>query len=410
MTAEEGRQREPLTRRDYVKYGGTVVGSGLLAGCAGDESASQSEGGPTGTGPTQETPTSQSYTVSMAPMGEVEFDAVPETAMGFYPWYADMAIAAGHGDALQSLYAPEMFGSGMNNYYHHLDGVSIDWEELTDPNPGNGTDKEIFYEIDADVHFIDPVLLASQDGWNSGDIEDITADLGPIFGNYYSTRRVDPPEGHQGEYEYYTVWEMAEKIAAVFRERERYREIAAVHDKLLNRIESGLPSEAERPTVARVWYLDGAFRTFRTSEPGIWRADIWPLQPKDAFDGMDWENAIGDMDYEGLAEADPDVLLVMSGTTSYQNVAEIRETVSNHPVGQELSAVQNDRVYASGAAWHQGPIMTMFGLEMTAKQLYPDAFGEWPGYVDGEPLPEIPDAEQLFDRQRLADIINGANA
>jgi hypothetical protein len=164
----------------------------------------------------------------MSPMGEVEFDAVPETAMGFYPWYADMAIAVGHGDALQSLYAPEMFGSGMNNYYHQLDGVSIDWERLTDPNPGNGTDKEIFYEIDADVHFIDPVLLAGQDGWNSDDIEDITQDLGPVFGNYYSTRRVDPPEGTRDGYEYYTVWEMAEKIAAVFQEQQRYQEIAAV--------------------------------------------------------------------------------------------------------------------------------------------------------------------------------------
>jgi ABC-type Fe3+-hydroxamate transport system substrate-binding protein len=397
-------RRDGPTRRDYIKGGGALVGGGLLGGCSGAGSNTT----PTST----ETTTSEdtSYTVSMAPMGDVEFETVPETAMGFYPWYADMAIAVGHEDALQSLYAPEMFGSGMNNYYHHLDGVSIDWEGLTDPNPGNGTDKEIFYETDADVHFIDPVLLASQDGWNSGDIEDITADLGPVFGNYYSTRRVDPPEGNRDGYEYYTVWEMAEKVAAVFRERERYQEIAAVHDELLDRIESGLPPEEECPTVARVWHLDGAFRTFRTSEPGIWRADIWPLQPKDAFDGMDWENAIGDMDYEGLAEADPDVLLVMSGTTSYQNVAEIRETVSNHPVGQELTAVQNDRVYASGAAWHQGPIMTMFGLEMTAKQLYPDAFGEWPGYVDGEPLPEIPDDEQLFDRQRLAEIINGANA
>jgi len=393
---------ESPTRRDYMKYGGAVIGGGLLSGCSGDASNT------TPTSTVTETATADgSYSVTMSPAGDVEFDAVPERVMGFYPWYADMAIAVGHGDALQSLYSPEMFGSGMNNYYHQLDGVSVDWDALTDPNPGNGTDKEIFYEIDADLHLIDPVLLASQDGWNSDDIEDITQDLGPVFGNYYSTRRVDPPEGTRDGYEYYTVWEMAEKIAAVFQEQQRYQEIAAVHEELLNRIESGLPPEEDRPTVARVWYLDGAFRTFRTSEPGIWRADIWPLQPRDAFAGMSWENAIGDMDYEGLAEADPDVLLVMSGTTSYQNVGEIRETISNHPVGQKLTAVQNDRVYASGAAWHQGPIMTLFGLEMTAKQLYPGTFGEWPGYLDGEPLPELPEAEQLFDRQQLADIVTG---
>jgi hypothetical protein len=44
---------------------------------------------------------------------------------------------------------------------------------------------------------------------------------------------------------------------------------------------------------------------------------------------------------------------------------------------------------------------------MTAKQLYPAQFGEWPGYVDGEPYPGIPEAEQLFDRGRVADIITG---
>jgi hypothetical protein len=48
--------------------------------------------------------------------------------------------------------------------------------------------------------------------------------------------------------------------------------------------------------------------------------------------------------------------------------------------------------------------LNLFRLEMTAKQLYPDQFGEWPGYVNGEPYPED---EQLFDRQRVADIVRG---
>jgi hypothetical protein len=44
---------------------------------------------------------------------------------------------------------------------------------------------------------------------------------------------------------------------------------------------------------------------------------------------------------------------------------------------------------------------------MTAKQLYPGRFGEWPGYENGEPYPEIPEAERLFDRQRVADVVRG---
>jgi hypothetical protein len=51
--------------------------------------------------------------------------------------------------------------------------------------------------------------------------------------------------------------------------------------------------------------------------------------------------------------------------------------------------------------------MNLFQLEMTAKQLYPDRFGEWLGHIDGEAHPEIPCRERLFDRMRVADIVNG---
>jgi iron complex transport system substrate-binding protein len=43
----------------------------------------------------------------------------------------------------------------------------------------------------------------------------------------------------------------------------------------------------------------------------------------------------------------------------------------------------------------------MFQTEMAAKQLYPEEFGQWHG------LGETPEEEQLFDRQRVADIVNG---
>jgi iron complex transport system substrate-binding protein len=42
----------------------------------------------------------------------------------------------------------------------------------------------------------------------------------------------------------------------------------------------------------------------------------------------------------------------------------------------------------------------MFQTEMVAKQLYPEEFGEWRG------LGETPEDEQLFDRQRISDIVN----
>lgn len=80
-TGETIRHAAP-TRRDYVKYGGAVVGGGLLAGCAGDSSSDRVEtdtSTPTETTREEtETPEDTSYSVTMEPVGTVEFDAVPE--------------------------------------------------------------------------------------------------------------------------------------------------------------------------------------------------------------------------------------------------------------------------------------------------------------------------------------------
>jgi iron complex transport system substrate-binding protein len=66
----------------------------------------------------------------------------------------------------------------------------------------------------------------------------------------------------------------------------------------------------------------------------------------------------------------------------------------DHPVGSELTAVQNGRVYRGGYL-RQGPIHNFFQTERGAKQLYPDVFGD------------VTSDEELFDRQRVADIVTG---
>ncbi|MDQ2074661.1 hypothetical protein RBH20_19210 [Haloarcula sp. H-GB4] len=77
------------------------------------------------------------------------------------------------------------------------------------------------------------------------------------------------------------------------------------------------------------------------------------------------------------------------------------EQLRDDPVGSQLTAVDEDRLYRGGTEY-QGPIINLFQTEAAAKQLYPDQFGAWNGL--GEPLPE---AERLFDYQRVADAING---
>lgn len=64
-------RHEGLTRREYVKYGGTIIGGGFLAGCAGESSPENGDKTSDSRG--------KSYSVAMSPMGEVEFDSVPKS-------------------------------------------------------------------------------------------------------------------------------------------------------------------------------------------------------------------------------------------------------------------------------------------------------------------------------------------
>jgi len=111
-----------------------------------------------------------------------------------------------------------------------------------------------------------------------------------------------------------------------------------------------------------------------------------------------WEAAPIDM--EAMLEADPDVLLHNFDWTDVRERTEAFFALKEHSVGKALSAVQNDRLYATGSSL-QGPIMNIFQIELTAKQIYPDLFGEPPEPGNTSALGE------LFNTQRVADIING---
>ncbi|WP_224337580.1 ABC transporter substrate-binding protein [Haloprofundus halobius] len=410
-----------LTRRNYIRYGGTVVGAGLLAGCAGDDGAEEETPGTTGGSGNDSTETtnteadpettdsSGSYSVSMAPVGTVEFDRVPQNVMVYSLLYADMAVAYGHGDSVNALgFDADAGGNTLDAYYERLDGVSFDRSGLEQLNTGSGdvdVDKELVYELNSDLHLVDPCLVMSFDGWERSDVDEIRENVAPWFGNVYSREHGQPPEECRDEYEYYTLWELSERVGAVFGERERFEALQSVHDDLLGRINSDLPPRAERPTVATVIFMEETFYPSKLNAPGFARAHTRPLEATDAFADEDvtYETTY---DYETMLEIDPDVILHTFGIASYYDVAHIRRTLEDHPVASDLTAVRNDRVYASGNPV-QGPLMNLFQLEMTAKQLYPEQFGEWPEYENGDPYPEIPEEERLFDRQRVADIVVG---
>jgi len=389
---------EVPTRRDTIKYGGAVVGGGLLAGCT---SKADSGDEPTATEETSEetdTPEDTSYSVTMAPMGKVIFEQVPETWSAFLSTYGDMGIALGKADGLRGLWDP---GTMPTEFYDALPSVDISFQDVA-PIAGDGEfDKEVFFELDCDVHLIDPNWLGVlADDWTEDDTEEIATNVGPFLGNYIRRRGDD-----WHDYRYYTLYEAFELVAEAFQETNRYEAFATVHDEMLATVEETLPPTEDRPAVGLVSvnsdFEGGSFYVYPIQD-GNNHKQYRDLEMRGAFDDH-IDGSYGQWDYEQLLEVDPDALVFQYGFThvSADEFKSRLEAMRADSVGSQLSAVQNDRLYRGGGSY-QGPIVNLFQTEAAARQFYPGAFGEW---NDMETLRE--DSLTLFDRQRVADIVNG---
>jgi ABC-type Fe3+-hydroxamate transport system substrate-binding protein len=172
---------------------------------------------------------------------------------------------------------------------------------------------------------------------------------------------------------------------------------------MVSSIRDRLPAEGERPTVALVIYNPDqkTFGTYEINGPGFAKAHYRPLNPVGAFADSDktYANDYSDVDLEEMLEIDPDVL-IHHWDIEPSDRFEALLALEDDPVGKELTALQNDRVYVGGTPM-QGPIFNLFQLETAAQQIYPEEFGEFRG------VGETPEENELFDRQRVADIVNG---
>lgn len=380
------------TRREYIQFGGAVVAGSLLAGCTGggagggsgaNESADEGTDGEDG----------DSYTVEMAPVGELEFDAPPERVTTYFPGYADMCVALGVGDSLIAM--------GENSRYHahhydELDGVGIDPGELEDIVLEEGIDKEVFYELDSDLHLIDPEWLINNEffGLDESDVEEIRENVAPFFGNTIF-RQSD--EWH--DYRYYTLYEAFEKVAQVYRREDRFEALSSFHEEYVADVQSRLPPAEERPAGLLTFAESEEpeeFYPYRLSDQGTNNKQWHDLGVEDALGdtgigGLSTSDR-GTIDYETMLEVDPDLLLIRSEEA--RSAEEFEDTflayMRDHPVASELTAVQEGRVIRGGPIY-QGPIIHLFTLEQGARDVYPEEFGD----------------EELFDRQQVADIVNG---
>jgi iron complex transport system substrate-binding protein len=309
-----------------------------------------------------------------------------------------MGIALGQLDGLQGLIFTENWPLG---FFDHLPDVDVSFDGVAQLMGDGGIDKESFYELDADVHLMDPNFISLlDDTWTDADYEEVATNVGPIVGNSIRRRGED-----WHDYRYYSLYEAFEVVADVFQERERYEALKSVHDGLIADIESRLPDQAERPTVGLLSvnsdFENGTFYAYPVND-GNGHKQYRDVEMRGAFDDA-IEGGYAEWDYEQILEVDPDALLFQYGF-SHVSAGEFErrmDAMREDPVGKQLTAVQNDRLYRGGTSY-QGPLINLFQTEAAAKQFYPDAFGEWNG------IETLSDPEaRLFDYRRVADIVNG---
>jgi iron complex transport system substrate-binding protein len=405
------------TRRRVLAAGTTVLGGTALAGCASNDDATSVDDETTvdatsrattdeDTDADAETATG-SYQACIEPAGCLTFEAPPDSYVVYNGAWADMAFALGQRDGFLTA------GNMIPDFFFDPFDVDVPSPESlpTLANwDGGGWSKEVFYELDPDVILMDPNYMhgTGWDGdWDEADTDEIARKVAPFFGNNCRRRR----EFH--DYKLYSLYGAFEKAAALFQERERYEAIEAVHADLQETVQSRLPPEDDRPTVGLINGgsnpENGSFYPLHTRGEGY---EMKPWRDLDVASAFPASMAGGAIDYEQLLEVDPEILVVHwgIGVTGPETEGFARdrfreqyvEPMADDPVGSQLTAVENGDVYP-GPYGEQGPLVNLLQTEMLAQQLYPDEFGAF----DADAFPSVPASKQLFDRQRVRDVVAG---
>jgi len=417
-TGEKEDEGMKTSRRKLLRRGAVLSGTvPALTGCLGGPREEDGSAAAT---------TGELRTATLEPVGEVEVNGTPERVVCEWGVVADILTSLGHADAVVGMSRPGFWYTG---FYDEIPGVTAPDDIANTVTPSYRADEEVIRELDPDLLATDPNRWLASYNVDEEDVERYEETVAPFFGNYSNEKRsADWPNWPNGEYAYYSLSELTEVYGELFGETEKAREVVEFRERVIDDIVGSLPPESERPSV-------GLLNTFTTPDSsgtlGVYdpvpeRGDTHALRQYgdlgvvDAFaDETDEEEGGSHSDLqvgiEGVLEIDPDVLVFHNavstlggGDTVYGSSGAYDEAVGSlrsNPVGQRLSAVKNDRVYPGGMAF-QGPIINLFQTEMLAKQLYPDTYGEFPGF-DDDGRYGVPENEQLFDRQRVAEIIDG---
>jgi iron complex transport system substrate-binding protein len=408
MSDNDTNTSEGPTRRNTIKYGGSVIIGGALAGCSSQsdsgstptETATPTETNGKGDSTAMENTTStpSSFEVTVEPYGKTTFETPPETYATSGGVWTDIGFAFGSEPVATSRIDPYP-----TRYYDRLPGVSFDSDGIT--NLGNPSEysKEQFYELDVDAVLMDKILLASYAGWESDDFEEVGEYVAPFCGSYLRNGWSGEALGMEFSFPYYTLTGAVELAGEIFQDRKRASAWVSLHESFRGEVHSRAPSA--RPSVGLLYSASKpAQGDFMVSDPtvdGVATRQYRTLDVTDAFADVDLKDG-WKTDYEGLLEADPEHLFFDStlSMTREEFESQYLAPLEEHAVGRELTAVKQGNVFRGGGRY-QGPIINLFQTETLAKQLYPETFGS---VVDDGVVPE---GERLFDRQRVADIVDG---
>ncbi|WP_276259788.1 ABC transporter substrate-binding protein [Haloglomus litoreum] len=397
------------TRRD-VLGAGAAAGAGLLAGCTSDGDGGSGDGS---SDPTA-TETDTSYTAELFPVGEVEFESVPESLTTYNMGWADMVVSLGQATKLRTnrLSAPTLF----------YDRFDIDYDtDYAALWQNGGWSKEVMYDRDPDVFLFDPNLLEQwDDNWAAEDTEELRSNVAPFFGCHNRRIRGDWQMELGYPEQAPTMLEAFQKVGTVLDEEARAQAWLDLHADLQSNLQDRLPDDAESPSIALINSGSspekGKFYVLNLAQDGY---EMKPyrdlgLVDADAFEGVE-TGQYGETDYETLLEVDPDAIVVHWGITTGSvtfdgdgafDAAEFQKRfvtpMEESSAGSDLTAVQEGRVLPGPTA-EQGPLVNAFQTELTARLFFPETFGE----LDLDAPLDVPEEEQLFDRQRVADILDG---
>ena len=400
-----------MDRRKFIATTAGVLGAGL-AGCTSggdaatdapetDESDSTRTGtatptatrdGETPTSTPAETSTATSgdtgvetpHSVSMEPVGEVTFESVPETWVANNGSWADMGVALG----LEPPEAVWLTGRYHTQYYDDVPGVSVDKSDMVSLYQ-DGVSKELFYDLEADVHVIDPNFLMNRfKGWEEADVAEISDRVAPFFGNCIYAQHYP----WHDDYRYYSLYEGFEKLAQMFGRTDRYEAFESVHDDFQANLAPHVPGVGNRPEVAVLWGVGENPEEFYpyVIDEGTGFKHLNDLGVRDALadsDIKDFHASRAAIDLETLLEIDPKVVLLRGyepmDRSAFQDT--VVGFLEDHGTASALSAVDSGEVYRAGGLY-QGPITNMVLTERTAGDLYG---------VE----------EDLFDRDRVAELV-----